>query len=157
MGCAIAQWSARARVGRADSSSRAARMDVVSGKYKSRFIFVATRLTCLFWRNSHCHGHIFDAHGHQILLTSTFQRNLDCRGKSYPQARRFFIQRIVDKCDLWISLNPTPSRPSFQTGRRQKASGFKMLQGGLPEKRHGGKLSLRMPLEPRHLPCGARN
>ena len=90
-------------------------MDVVSGKYKSRFIFVATRLTCLFWRNSHCHGHIFDAHGHQILLTSTFQRNLDCHGKSYPQARRFFIQRIVDKCDLWISLNPTPSRPSFQT------------------------------------------
>ena len=27
-----------------DSSSRAARMDVVSGKYKSRFIFVANRM-----------------------------------------------------------------------------------------------------------------
>ena len=60
-------------------------MDVVSGKYKSRFIFVATRLTCLFWRNSHCHGHIFDAHGHQILLTSTFQRNIGRGG---------FAQRI---------------------------------------------------------------
>ena len=66
-------------------------MDGASSKNDSRVVFEATR------------------------LTSTFQRNLDCHGKSYPQARRFFIQRIVDKCDLWISLNPTPSRPSFQT------------------------------------------
>ena len=30
----------------------------------------------------------------QALLPCLFQRNR----KSYPQARRFFIQRIVDKC-----------------------------------------------------------
>ena len=76
--CKKSDGSARAGVGRADSSSRAARIEGASSKYATRCVFEATRLTCLFQRNSHCHGHIFDAHGHQILLTSTFQRNLDC-------------------------------------------------------------------------------
>ena len=30
-------------------------------------------------------------------LTGKFWRNSHCNRKSYPQARRFFIQRIVDK------------------------------------------------------------
>lgn len=37
-----------------------------------------------------------------------------------------------------FGLNPLPSRPSLQTPRCQKRSGFNSLQGGLPEKRAGG-------------------
>ncbi len=70
------------------------------------------RLTGLLWRNSHCSTvEMVDSNNH-FELTGLLWRNSHCHGKSYPQARRFFIQRIVDKCDLWISLN---SRPSFQT------------------------------------------